>query len=149
MAVEFIEWRPRYFNLPDKAKEFLYDACQRTQLSVITLEETIEQASKGKCSIYLVYKTKEHSPKFASIDLVGCLTLSLRETERDLFLELPLMGGEDLRSWRDDLVDFLFQKAEQHKCTRFTMIGRKGFERLFPEMKLLCCVYGRNLTEAL
>lgn len=144
--VEFIEWRPKYFALPDKALEFISSACAHTQLSFMTPEQTISQARQGKCSIYLVYKTKEYSPKFATIDLVGCLTLSLRDTGKDLFLELPLMGGENLREWRDDLVDFLFRKAEQHKCTRFSMIGRRGFERLFPELKLLCCVYGRNLT---
>lgn len=146
MPVEFTLWRPRYFSLPDKAKEYLAQACRRTQISFITLEQTIEDACQGRCSVYLVYEKREHTPNFATIDLVGCVTLSLRKTPKDLLLELPLMGGENLRSWRDDLVEFLFQKASEHKCTRFTMIGRKGFERLFPELSLLCCVYGRNLT---
>lgn len=145
--VEFIEWRPKFFSLPDQAIQYIKDACERTQLSVLTPEHTIQQAREGKCRIYLIYKEKDHSPKFRSIDLMGCFTLCLRETAKDKFLELPLLGGRELRSWRDEFVKFLFERAAEHKCTRFTMIGRKGFERLFPEMKLLCCVYGRNLTQ--
>lgn len=135
---EIVYWDPFSFPLHRKAIEYLDLACKRSQLGVFTSEQTIRQAKDGFASIYMVMENHE---------VIGCFTLCLRSDGKDLYLELPLLGGKKLSQWRHELVDFLFYEAAHSKCTKFTMVGRKGFERLFPEMKLLCCVYGRNLTE--
>lgn len=137
MPVDFVPWNPTFLPLHKRAYEFLSSACKRSRLSVFTPEDVISQAKRKQLSIYLVIVDGE---------IIGCFTLSLRPARDDLYLELPLLGGKRLKEWRDELVKFLFEQAEAHECTRFTMIGRKGFEKLFPEIKLLCCVYGRNLT---
>lgn len=138
MPVEFSRWEPP-LPLHKKAYGYLQEACKRSQLSVLTAEQTIQQAQQRLASIYVV--TDNH-------EIIGCFVLSLRLTPQDKYLELPLLAGKYLKNWRTMLVDFLFEYANYNDCTKFTMIGRKGFERLFPELKLLCCVYGRNLTEA-
>lgn len=136
MPIEFVLWDHR-FPLHKAAFDYLDKACKRSRLSIMTPEHTIAQARRNQASIYLVTNGQE---------IIGCFTLTLRTSDKDKYLELPLLGGASIATWRDMLVDFLFSYAEYYKCTKFTMIGRKGFERMFPEMKLLCCVYGRNLT---
>jgi len=136
MAIEFVLWNHR-FPLHKQAYDYLSEACKRARLSIITPEHTIEQARKDLCLIYQVIDTNE---------IIGCFTLCFRTTDNDYYLELPLLAGKRLMEWRDFLVEFLFKIAADNNCTKFTMIGRKGFERLFPELSLLCCVYGRNLT---
>lgn len=136
MPVEFVLWDDK-FPLHKRAYAYLEKACKRSRLSVFTPEQAISQARKNLASIYLITEGQE---------IIGCFTLSIRTTSKDKYLELPLLGGAGIGRWRSMLVDFLFQYAEYYHCTKFTMIGRKGFEKLFPEMKLLCCVYGRNLT---
>lgn len=137
MPVEFVLWDCR-LPFHKKAYQYLKEACRRSNLAFITPEDTIESARQGLVLIYMITDFT---------DIIGCFTLSLRPTRNDLFLELPLLAGKRLKEWRQHLVDFLFETAKDNHCTRFSMIGRKGFERLFPELKLLCCVYGRNLTE--
>ena len=129
------------FELKDPASlciqslNFLEEACKKSQLSILTVANCLQVAREGKAFIYEIYDEQ----------LIGCMTLSIRESGTHRYLELPLLGGRNIVLWRDDLVKFLFEQAKKHNCNKFTMIGRKGFERLFPEMRLLCCVYGRDL----
>lgn len=136
MPVEFVRWNPQ-FPLHKRAFDYLSEACKRSRLAIMTPEHTIRQARRAQAAIFVVTDIQE---------IIGCFVLTLRVSGNDRYLELPLLGGKWLKGWRDILVDFLFDYAAHHDCTKFTMIGRKGFERMFPEMKLLCCVYGRNLT---
>lgn len=138
MPVEFSLWKPDFLPLHRKAYDYLDKACQRSQLGILTPEDTIEQARRGRTSIYIVIEQDQ---------IIGCFTLSLRPSSNDLYLELPLLGGERIREWRDQLVEFILALGAKHSCTKFVMIGRKGFDRIFPELTLLTCVYGRNLTE--
>lgn len=135
MPVSFTPCEPN--ELPLEALTFLKRACDAAQLSVVTLDGTLQAAIARKTAIYLIKRDD---------DLIGCMTLSLRETSKDRFLELPLLSGVNLRSWRDDLVKFIFDQGDLYGCNRFTMIGRKGFERLYPELSLITCVYGRDLN---
>lgn len=136
MPVEFVLWDHR-FPLHKHAYDYLKQACRRSRLAIMTPEQFIEQAKHGLTLIYIVTDTN---------NIIGCFTLCLKLTDNDTYLELPLLAGRGLKEWRDHLVNFLFEMAAANKCTRFTMIGRRGFEKLFPELTLLCCVYGRNLT---
>lgn len=136
MPVEFVAWDTR-FPLHRKAREYLGRACARSRLSDFTPDRVIADALDGRTTVYLVTDLG---------DVIGCFTLSLRNLQDGRILELPLLGGVGLAKWRDNLVEILFQIAAANRCTRFSMIGRRGFERLFPELEMLCCVYGRNLT---
>lgn len=72
-------------------------------------------------------------------DLLGGFCLTLRETPR--VLTMLLLGGKDLHLWRDDLVEFLQNKAKKLQCTEFYMMGPLAWGKLFPELDLVSCVY--------
>jgi hypothetical protein len=136
MPIEFVQWDTR-FPLHKVAHDYLISACAHSHLAILTAEQVIKSVTEGNGTIFIVIDNAE---------IIGCFTLSIRTNAADKYLELPLLAGMRLKAWRDDLVAFLFSVAGANKCTKFTMIGRKGFNRLFPELKLLTCVYGRNLT---
>lgn len=110
-------------------------ASRGTQLA---LNDLIGQAAFGQATIYLV-----------KIDdfLCGCFVLSLRQHRDRRVLQLLALGGFKIRVWRDALVDFLFDAAKKSSCTDFSMIGRRGFGKLFPEMRHVACIYGLDLTK--
>lgn len=137
MSVEFVLWQHK-FPLHRKAWDYLEEACKRTFIDIFTVDELVEEAKAGRTSIYVVTDLE---------NIIGCFNLCIRSNHGRLYLELQLLGGKNLKLWRDELVQFLFLMAKQHGCSRFTVIGRKGFEKVFPELKLFCCVYGHNLTE--
>lgn len=60
-------------------------------------------------------------------------------------MTLVALGGSEPRKWRDKLVDFLEATAKEKKCVEFLMVGPPAWGRLFPEIKLVACVYGKNL----
>lgn len=51
-------------------------------------------------------------------------------------LDAILAGGEDRRLWQRPIVERLKQFAADENCQAFQLLGRKGWERVYPEFKV-------------
>jgi hypothetical protein len=129
--IEFERHRPD--NLPVQCKEWLIAASKRTGISYLDVDKIIASCLTRDVQIY--------SMEEAGV-LKACFCLNFHNKTMNLLL----LGGEDVKSWRDDLVRFLFATAKYEECTEFTMMGPLAWKRLFPEVTLRTCVFGRNLT---
>lgn len=118
-------------TLPEKAKEWLFKASIRTGISNIDVNQIINLSNTGRVLLF-------------SVDddgLIGTFCLTIRDISDKRILTMLLLGGENLMSWRDDLVEFMEAIAQKYACHEFYMMGPKAYERMFPEISLVSCVY--------
>lgn len=134
MKIDFKALDPN--NLSEKAIIFLEKATGQSVCDFFDLNDYIEAAKQRKSLIF---------GAFDGENMVGCFTIDLKAGKGRKVIILSLLGGEHIKLWRDDLVKFLFDMAKQNKCTDFSMLGRKGFGKLFPELTLDGCIYSRKL----
>lgn len=134
MKVEFNKLNPE--ELSDIAVKFLSDAVVRSPSNFHSVDDYINSAKAKKNMIFGAYEGQ---------NLIGSFILNISSGNGRHILILSLLGGKKIKSWRDELVEFLFAMADNNKCTDFSMVGRQGWGRLFPEMKLDGCIYSRRL----
>lgn len=131
--VEFERHRPD--NIPELAKNWLYAASKRTGISFLNADEYIKNCDKKEIHIYTITDRDALKACF-------CVVFHLDGK----IMSLVLLGGEDVKSWRDEFVEFLFATAKKNGAVQFTMMGPLAWGKLFPELKLMSCVFGINLT---
>lgn len=128
-------------NVPEKAKEWLIKASQRTGINNYDVNLLIANCQLPSILIYTVDDD----------ELIGTFCLTIRDLGKRRILTMLLLGGVRLKIWRDDLVSFMEAIAEKHACTDFYMMGPEAYKRLFPMIKLVSCVYNKTpayLTES-
>lgn len=57
------------------------------------------------------------------------------EEARTNVVNILSLGGDDFASWRNEMNDALTLYAEKMFCTKIVALGRKGWERLWPDFK--------------
>lgn len=129
--VEFAHCHPD--NVPYQALDYLNDACLAVE-GYCTLDMALAQARAGIGLIYCV---------FIDNVLGGALFINFRVVGGEKKMTLTLLGSQknQLHVWARDLVYFLRCLKKDQKATNFTVFGRKGFGKLFPELKHIACVY--------
>ena len=51
-------------------------------------------------------------------------------------LDAILAGGDDRKIWQRPIVERLKDFMREEKCEAFQLLGRKGWERVYPEFKV-------------
>lgn len=129
--VSFVRTDPE--NLPNQAIDYLQDACDAMK-GFCTVDIAIAQTHAGIGFIYCVW-----------IDnvLSGCLFINFRLVEGEKKMTLVLLGSElnRLHLWAHDLVYFLRCIKRDQKAHNFTVLGRKGWGKLFKELRHVACVF--------
>lgn len=116
--------------------KLLEDGISNSPCMFYDINDYLQAAREHKTIIFGVYDTTE---------TVGVFTVDLKVGKGLKVLILSLLAGKNIMSWRDDLSKFLFTLAEANKCTDFSVLGRKGFGKIFPELTLDGYIYSRKL----
>lgn len=122
-------------EISEQAKKYLIDAIASTRIDLFDIDDYLDAARRKKSMIFGAFDE----------ELTGCFTVEIKAAKDKKVLMVSILGGKDLKLWRDNLVAFLFDIASRNKCTDFSIIGRKGFEKMFPEVKLDACIYSVKL----
>lgn len=105
--------------LPFEALKHLQNAAKRSQ------EDLWKTLTDGK--VYIIKRDK----------IIGCLYL---EFHPDI-MNITLLGGDNIREWRDDLVDFLIGLMRKKKLSHICVLGRNGWGGLFKELQPIGMLY--------
>ena len=61
-------------------------------------------------------------------------------------LRILAVAGHEMNTWHDGVSDFLERIAKENGATRIVAEGRKGWERAYPRLRLLRCVYEMEIA---
>lgn len=124
-------------SLPEQALEHLNEASKAMD-GYFPLARAMEQAKSGAGEIYLVFhKQKLHGAMFLNFRMLS---------DKRVVMNLPLLGGSEMWLWAKDLGEFLHNKARQIGADEFTILGREGWGKLFPELEKIGSIFRRKLT---
>lgn len=79
-------------------------------------------------------------------ELLGCFYLRFIQNHLGKVMNLELLGGQKILSWRDDFVRFINLIAKDEHIDEFTYLGRKGFAKFFDGLKYVASIYRHKLT---
>lgn len=79
-------------------------------------------------------------------ELLGCFYLTFRQNHLGKTMNLELLGGQKMFSWKHDFVRFVYQIAKDEHVDEFTYMGRKGFAKFFDGLEYVASVYRHKLT---
>lgn len=123
--IEFILTEPD--NLPFEALNYLNKAIEKTPGNNSSLWEILEKARKNEGSIIVIKSDK----------IQGALYLELFP---DL-LNIILLAGDNINSWKDDLTKYLLKIAKEHGINHGCVIGRQGWHKIFTNMTPIGMLY--------
>lgn len=132
--VDFVQLDP--FVLDAAVIKYLRAAVNYSPFNCLTIENYVEEAKINKKMIIGVYIADK---------ITGAFVMHTNEGDQRKILMLSLLGGKQVKLWRDDLVEFILQMGKDNACTDFSMVGRKGWGKLFPELTLDGFIYSRKL----
>lgn len=89
-----------------------------------TVEDVAVQCLQGITQLWIVARGRK---------VIGAVVTSLIRYPQMSTLRMAYLGGEDLASWVDPLVDVMEQYARDHGCRGVEFSGRRGWKRLFRE----------------
>lgn len=129
--VSFVRTEPD--NLPDQAIDYLFDACDAIK-GYCTVEMAIAQTQAGIGCIHCVWVDNV---------LCGCLFINFRIVEGEKKMTLVLLGCQphQFHIWANDLIYFLRCVKRDQKASNFSILARKGFGRMFKELRHVACVF--------
>lgn len=78
--------------------------------------------------------------------LVASIYLTITEQEIGLVLTSVLFGGVEFDEWYLELRDYYYALAKKYKCDHFTLMGRRGFKKYFPELEEVATVFRVKLN---
>lgn len=117
-------------DLLPQARKYLAEAVRRTPASTDRIDITLEMAKKYG-EIYTVYDTQ----------LTGCLYLLTYNTKEGKILSPVLVGGKNLKKWRNELFNFLADELKKVDGVAVRYIGRKGWLKTFPTCRNIGTIY--------
>ncbi len=124
----------RAYTISPLARKYLQESIDRPPGSVETLE-SIEEAVKTEAGYLIEFSDKE---------LLGVLLLSFEKPH----ININLFGGKDIMKWRDHLIDFIQSLCNDSGLTA-VFASRKGWEKIFPELKVIGALYALAPSPAL
>lgn len=123
-------------KLPTKALEFLSKAVEKTN-SNFSVDAAIQQFYQGLGYIYTAYYNDR---------IIGCFFINFSLVSGGKILSIILMGGENTQLWFEDIEDFFSNLAKQCECFKLTLMGRRGWGKIYPSLKEEAVLYSKNLT---
>lgn len=110
----------RRVAISPQAAKYLQKSIDRPPKSIETLESLQLALDSGLGYCY----------EFIDDKFYGVIVISFQEQ----YLNVNIMGGRELKEWRDALVAFL-KGLETETGTKLDIVSRKGLEKIFPELK--------------
>lgn len=131
-----MEFRPLDpHKLDELAIKYLQQAIESFSFDFFDINDYIEAAKRKQSLIFGVF----------SPEMIGCFLVDLKAGKGRKVLIISLLGGYNLKLWREDLLKFMLDMGKQNQCTDFSMLARKGFEKICPELTLDACIYSMRL----
>ena len=136
--VEFIPVQPFEVDiLEPEAVEYL-DRASGEIHGYFSSKHALDAAKAGAG---MLFKAQENG-------ILGCFYISFRQYPVGRVMSVILLGGRDFESWGVQLHEFLTALALKNGAVEFTMMGRKGWAKIFPDFEHLACIYRKRLISA-
>lgn len=127
-SVEFRQVSVDQLNaLPDQAYIYLDDACRQLK-DLMTVKMAVDGVISGLGTIFLV---------FADNVLTGCMYIDFKLNHVGKTMNIVLLGGVKFKEWFADMRFFIMRLALDRDINECTILGRKGWEKLLPDMECL------------
>lgn len=108
-------------------RDRLAPAVERSR-GMIVDEEVFENLQSGRWLCWTAYSGN---------DLKAAVVTRIIQTRAGKrVLQALLAGGEDRKLWQRPIVDRLIEYMKAEDCNSFRIVGRKGWERIYPEFKV-------------
>lgn len=105
-------------------REFLRIASETPPASDMSVQEAIEQASRGECYIYAALNPEP----------IGVLVLKAYDVPTGRTLNVIMLGGKNIWEWKDDAKAHVLHVMRQVGANSLCIVGRAGWARIFPEL---------------
>lgn len=99
---------------------------------LLGVRKALETARHGQ-SIFVFVKN--------AIILRGAIYLTITHQDTGKVLTSVLFGGDNFDEWASELREYYYKLAKEHDCDEFSLLGRRGFQRFFPELKEVATVF--------
>lgn len=76
---------------------------------------------------------------------IGSIYLTFSQQETGKVMSSVLLGGDGFGEWAAELSQFYYKIAKENDCNEFTLMGRRGFKRYFPELEEVATVFRVSL----
>lgn len=127
-------------SLPEEAMQYLNEA-SKSMDGYFPIEGAFQQTKANRGEIYLVIH---------KLALVGAFFLNFHNVdEKRMVMNMPLLGGKEIWLWSKDLSDFLYHRAEQLGIYEFTILGRDGWGKLFPDLEKIGTIFRKKVEPLL
>lgn len=113
--------------MPEQAYIYLDDACRQLK-DLMTVKMAVDGVIAGLGAMFLV---------FADNVLTGCMYIDFKLNHVGKTMNIVLLGGVKFKDWFADLRFFLMRLALDRDVNECTILGRKGWEKLLPDMEFL------------
>lgn len=114
-------------TIPQQAYIYLDDACRQLK-DLMTVKMAVDGVISGLGAIFLV---------FADNVLTGAIYIDFKINHVGKTMNIVLLGGVNFEEWFDDMRFFIMRLAMDRDVNECTILGRKGWERLLPDMEFL------------
>lgn len=95
---------------------------------MITDGEVYDNLASGRWLVWCAYSGSDMK--------AAVVTRIIKTVTGARVLQALLAGGEDRKLWQRPIVDRLIEYMKAEDCTSFRIVGRKGWERVYPEFKV-------------
>lgn len=117
--------------LDEATRSFLRVASETPPISDMSVEDAIDQASRGECYIYTALDPEP----------VGAMVLKSFDVPTGITLNVVLLGGTDIMRWKEDAKRQVLKVMRQIDANSLCIVGRAGWARVFPELIPVGMVY--------
>jgi hypothetical protein len=130
-----LEANLKVFQLPPHTIEVLWPslrvwlnpAIERSR-GLVTEDITRDKCASGTWQCWVAYHGTELK--------AAVVTRIITAPSGVKLLDAILAGGADRRLWQRPIVERLKDFAKEEECSSFQLLGRKGWERVYPEFKV-------------
>lgn len=108
--------------------------------NIFPVSRALEQNLTGQGEIWAVCEKDA---------VLGAFFINFVTNETGRYVNLPLLGGKNMDHWKEALSQFLNQRCRDEKAVAFTLLGRPGWKKAFPELEHAGCVMIKRFSPAL
>lgn len=120
-------------DISPEIDEYVRNALLKSTVPTWMTNETIKNSIKDKgIEFYSVYENNV---------LIGFFTYTLSLVGKTKFMNLFLLDGKKTLQWFPVMAVFLREIFDASGADEFTMIGRPGWKRLFPQLEVAGVIY--------
>ncbi len=126
---------PSEIRLDQKAVRFLESGANGFG-GMLSVENILNNFVENHGLLIIVKSKKE---------TIGSIYLTITQQEVGKVMTSVLLGGERFSEWKDELREFYYKTARENGCDKFSLLGRRGFKKFFPELKEIATLFEVSL----